>query len=91
VLVETQIKTNFTDYQEQEQKQNDVTMDGRKALRMVSVASNKGSGTQLKFLIFIVPYEGGMMRLSFWTLVPFFNDALPAFEKIAASYQTLPK
>ena len=28
VLVETQIKTNFTDYQEQEQ--NDVTMDGRK-------------------------------------------------------------
>jgi hypothetical protein len=89
VLVETQIKTNFTDYQEQEQ--NDVTIEGRKALRMVCVASNKGSGTQLKFLIFIIPYEGRMMRLSFWTLVPFFNDALPVFEKIAASYQTLPK
>jgi len=89
VLVETQIKTNFTDYQELEQ--NDVTIDGRKGLRMVSVGTKKSSGTQFKFLIFIVPYEGRVMRLTFLTLVPFFNDALPVFEKIAASYQTLPK
>jgi hypothetical protein len=89
VLVETQIKTNFTDYQELEQ--NDVTIDGRKALRMVCTGSKKDSGTQVKFLVFIIPYEGRMMRLTFGSLVPFFNDALPVFEKIAGSYQALPK
>jgi hypothetical protein len=32
-----------------------------------------------------------MVRLSFFTLATFHNDALPTFEKITASYHSLPK
>lgn len=89
VLVETQLRGNYSNYQTLEQ--NDVPMDGQKAIRMVAVVTQRSGDTQYKFLIYWIAYEGPMVRLSFFTLVTFYNDALPTFEKIAASYRTTPK
>jgi hypothetical protein len=89
VLVETQLKANYSNYQGVEQ--NEVQVDGQKGIRMVAVVTQKGADTQYKFLIYLIPYEGRVVRLSFFTLATFYNDALPTFEKIAASYHSLPK
>jgi hypothetical protein len=43
----------------------------------------------LKALIYLLPYENRMVRLTFLTVEPVFDEGLPIFEKIAASYQTL--
>jgi len=42
----------------------------------------------LRFLVYIVSYDGTMVRLSFGTLDPLFNDAVPVFEKMAQSYHS---
>jgi hypothetical protein len=89
VLVETQLKANYSNYQMLEQ--NDVQVDSQKAIRMVAAVTQKGGDTQYKFLLYLIPYEGRVVRLSFFTLATFYNDALPTFEKIAASYHSLPK
>lgn len=89
VLVETQIKTGFSDYQELEQ--NDIELDGQKGIRMVATATKKDTGTPFKFLVYLIPYDGRVVRVTFFTLAPLYDDASPAFEKIAASYHSLPK
>jgi hypothetical protein len=89
ILVETQIKSSFSDYQQLEQ--NDVQLDGQKGIRMVAMATKKDTATPFKFLIYVVPYDGRVVRLTFFTLAPLYDDASPVFEKIAASYHSLPK
>jgi hypothetical protein len=89
VLVETQLKGSYANYQALEQ--NDVQLDAQKGIRMVASVTQKGGNTQYKTLIYLVPYEGRVVRLSFFTLATFYNDALPTFEKISASYHSLPK
>jgi hypothetical protein len=82
VLVETQLKGNYGSYQALEQ--NDVQLDGQKGVRMVAAITQKGADTLYKTLIYLIPYDGRVLRLSFFTLGTFYNDALPTFEKIAA-------
>ncbi len=89
VLIEMQLKNHYSNYQAVEQ--NDVQLDGQKAIRMVATMTQKGGDAQYKTLIYAIPYEGRVVRLSFFTLATFYDDALPAFEKIAASYHSLPQ
>jgi hypothetical protein len=88
VLAETLYKSNanFSDYQKTEESQ--VSLNGRSAVRLVIQAQVK-NGAILKFLIYIVPFDGRMVRLTLFTLEPLFAGALPDFEKIAASYKPL--
>jgi hypothetical protein len=51
--------------------------------------NTKANDTPLKSAVYIVPYEGRMVRLSFLTLEALFPDSLPTFEKIASSYHTV--
>jgi hypothetical protein len=84
LLAETQIQTNFQDFE----KVSDAPakVDNRNGTRLVFKAK-KGT-MAFKFLVYIVPYDGLMVRLSFFTLEPLFNDAEPVFEKIAQSYHS---
>lgn len=84
VLAETQYQQNFVNYVNDGEKE--VEVDGRKGLRLVWHGTSKGNNADLKFLVYILPYEGRMVRISFFTLPPLFNDGVPVFEKIAASY-----
>ena len=61
----------------------------KSADRLVFHAQAK-TGANLKFLVYLVPLDGQMVRLTFFTLEPLFADALPTFEKIATSYKPLP-
>ncbi|HUA15265.1 MAG TPA: hypothetical protein VMG31_08195 [Verrucomicrobiae bacterium] len=85
VLAQTQFKAKFADYQEF--SESDATVDGRPGLRFV-FQGRPDKVTMMKCLVYIVPYEGRMVRLSFLTLEPLFGDAVPTFEKVAASYRS---
>jgi hypothetical protein len=41
----------------------------------------------MKSLVYIVRHENRMVRLTFLTLEPLFDDGVPIFEKTASSYQ----
>ncbi len=89
LLVEVQTKSTLADYERLEESQSVV--DGKTTTRIVFHGTPKSlSGTTLKFLVYIVPYQGHMIRLTFWTLEPLFDDAQPVFLKIASSYTSLP-
>jgi hypothetical protein len=89
VLAEAQFRSNFANYEKLEQ--TPAMLDGRNGIRMVFKADIKtgAPGTTLKFLVYIIPYEGKMVRVTLFTLEPLFNDSKPVFEKIAASYSSL--
>ncbi|HUO17424.1 MAG TPA: hypothetical protein VMX38_20755 [Verrucomicrobiae bacterium] len=84
VLAEAQYQKNFSSYVKDADTETQV--DGHKGVRMVWHGTSNANQAALKFLVYIVPYEGRMVRLSFFTLVPLFDDAVPTFEKIAMSY-----
>lgn len=86
VFAETQYQSKFKDYQKQ--AESEVKLDGRPATRLVWWGKSQDNNVPIKFLVYILPYEGRMVRLSFFTLEPLFNDAVPTFEKIALSYHT---
>lgn len=87
VLVETQYQTKFKDYAKL--SQSDIAIDGKKSLKLIWHAKNpQANDASLKGIVYIIPYEGRMVRLTFLTLEPLFDEALPVFEKIASSYQT---
>jgi hypothetical protein len=89
VLAESQFKSTFTNYEKLDESQS--TLDGRNGIRLVFHGESRAKpGATLKFLIYILPYEGRMVRLTLFTLDPLFDNALPIFEKIAKSYSTLP-
>jgi hypothetical protein len=87
LLVETEIQSNFKDYQKLAQPE--IQVDGTRGTRIVFQATSRDSNVSLKFMVYILPYDGRVMRLSFFTLVPLFNESVPTFEKIAASYHTI--
>ena len=84
VLAETQIQSNFQDYEKL--SETAAKLDGRPAMRFTFKA--KKGAMVLQFLVYIVSYDGTMVRLSFGTLQPLFNDAVPVFEKMAQSYRS---
>jgi hypothetical protein len=87
-LVETQYQTNFKDYKKL--SENPIQMDGRAGIRLIWHGKNtRANDVPLKALIYLLPYENRMVRLTFLTVEPVFDEGLPIFEKIAASYQTL--
>ena len=86
VLAETQYQKNFTDYVNDGEKE--AQLDGHKGIRMVWHGTANANQTKVKFVVYIVPYDGRMVRLSFFTLPPLFDDAVPVFEKIAQSYHS---
>jgi hypothetical protein len=88
VLAETQYQTKFKDYEKI--SENEMQLDGRTSTRIIWHGKNtKANDTPLKSAVYIVPYEGRMVRLSFLTLEALFPDSLPTFEKIASSYHTV--
>jgi hypothetical protein len=87
VLAETKYKMNFSNYEKLEEAPG--TLDGRSGVRTIFHGDVK-TGPSLKFLDYILPYDGKMVRVTLFTLEPLFGDAMPVFEKIAASYQSLP-
>lgn len=87
VLVETEAQSKFKDYQKL--AQSEVQLDGRNGARSVFQATSRDDNIPFKFVVYILPYDGRMMRLTFFTLVPLFDEAVHTFEKIAASYHTI--
>jgi hypothetical protein len=87
VLAETQYQSRFKDYEKI--SQNEILLDGRTGVRLIWRGKNTAAhDTPLKAVVYFVPYEGRIVRLSFLTLEPLFEESLPIFEKIASSYHT---
>ena len=86
VLAETQYKSKFSDYEKVSESQ--VQIDGRSGVRMVFHGKTDKT-TTWTWCVYILPYDSRVVRLSFLTLEPLFNDAVPVFEKIAASYRSM--
>lgn len=86
VLAETQYQGNFKEYRKI--SESEAKLDGRAGLRLVWQGKPVESNTTLEFIVYIIPYENRMVRLSLFTLEPLFDDAVPIFEKIAASYHS---
>ncbi len=89
VLAETQFKSSFSNYVNDGEAE--AQLDGRKVIRLTWHGTSKANNADLKFLVYFVPYEGRMVRLSFFTLPPLFGDGLPVFEKVAGSYHSTGK
>lgn len=87
VVVETQLKGRFKDFEKI--AEFPATLDGRPARRMIMHGKSGKNETPLKFLVYMVSYEGKVVRLSFGTFEALFDKALPDFEKMAASYKTI--
>jgi hypothetical protein len=86
VLVESQLQSKFEDYQKV--SESEAKLDGRTGLRMVWKGKTRDTHLDAKFLVYILPYEDRMVRLSFFTLEPLFDDAVSMFEMIATSYHS---
>jgi len=86
VLAETQYQKAFTNYVNDSETEAEI--DGHKGLRTIWHGTSKVNNADLKFLVYIIPYEGRMVRISFFTLPGLFSDGVPVFEKIAASYHS---
>jgi hypothetical protein len=87
VLAENQYQTRFKDYEKI--SENEILLDARTGVRVIWRAKNPSAhDAPMKSVVYIVPYEGRMVRLTFITLEPLFADSLPIFEKIASSYRT---
>jgi len=84
LLVETQTQGNVQDFEKISEAA--ATLDDRNGLRVVFKAK-KGT-MPLKFMVYILQYEGRMVRLTFFTLEQLYGDAEPVFEKIAKSYRS---
>jgi len=88
VLAETQYQTRFKDYEKL--SENETQLDGKAGIRLIWHGKNASANdAPLKSVVYIIPYGGRMVRLSFLTLEPLFDTALPVFEKIDASYRSL--
>lgn len=85
VFCETQYQSKFENYKRAEK--SDVQLDGKSGIRLVFEGTPTGTHINLEFLVYIIQHEDRMVRLSFWTLEPLFQDSLPVFEKIASSYK----
>lgn len=85
VVAESALQGKFKDFEKL--SQTEVTLDGQKVTRVVWHGKNATAhDTPIKALVYVIPYEGKMVRLSFLTLEQLFNDALPSFEKMAATF-----
>ncbi len=90
VLAQSDFEARFDNFEKI--SQTEVTLDGRKVTRLLWHGKNKAANNAaIKALVYVVPFEGKMVRLSFLTLEPLFDDALPTFEKMAASYHSTAK
>ncbi len=87
LLAETQFQGNFDDFKKA--SETETKLDGRPALRIVQTGTTRGeTKVQAAFLVYILQYDDRMVRLTFYTLQPLFDEAVPMFEKIAASYRS---
>jgi len=87
-LAEVQYSTIFGSYQKL--SESDLQLDGRKGIRLV-LKGTKKADSAMKALVIILPSEGRYTRLSFITVEPLFDEALPVVEKMAMSYISLPQ
>ncbi len=84
-LAQSDFQGRFKDFEQL--SQTEVTLDGRKVIRVVWHGKNTAvHDTPIKALVYFVPLDGRMARLSFLTLEALFDANLPVFEKMAASY-----
>ena len=69
--------------------ESQLQLDEKNDIRMIWRGKNAAANNaSMKSLVYIVPYENRMIRLTFLTLESLFDDGVPIFEKIASSYQT---
>ena len=88
-LAEMQYQTSFGDYQKL--SESEITLDGRKGIRLTWKAVNKqANNAPMKSLVVILPYEGRIVRLSFLTVGPLYDEAVATVEKMIMTYATLP-
>lgn len=88
-VVESNIQGKFVDFKEL--SQSDTEINGVKAKKIIVRGTAKNSNVPLKFVVFVFANESDMVRLSFFTMEPLFDNLLPKFEAIAASYHPLVK
>jgi len=89
VFIETHYQATFKDYETISESK--IQLDGRDGLRLIWHGKNTAAhDAPVKALIYVLPYKDRIVRLSFLTLEPLFDQGLPTFEKIAASYQSMP-
>jgi hypothetical protein len=87
-ICESLYQTKIKDYEKV--SESEAHLDAKTGIRLVLHGKSPQAGDALvKFLVYIVPYEGRMVRLTLFTLEPLFSDNLATFEAIAASYHTL--
>ncbi len=86
VLAEAQYKSKFSDYQKLSEAP--AELDGQTSIRLIFHGTESTSHSAMKFLVYIVPYDGRIVRLTFFTLEPLFDDGTAVFEKMAASYRS---
>lgn len=87
-LVEMQYRTRFAEYKKV--SESPVKIDGKDAVQLVWAATNEAAhNLPMKSVVYIVPTEGGYVRLLFMTVDTLFDQSFPAFEKVAASYQSI--
>ena len=69
--------------------ESQIQLDGENGIRMIWRGKNAAANNaSMKSLVYIVPYENRIVRLSFLTLEPLCDDGVPIFERIAFSYDT---
>jgi hypothetical protein len=88
-LAEMQYQTSFGEYQKL--SESEFKLDGRTGIKLIWKGVNKAANNApMKTLVVILPYEGRMVRLTFMTVEPLFDEAMPLVEKMIQSYATLP-
>lgn len=83
-LSELQYQTSFDGYEKV--SESEIQLDGKAGIRLVWRGKHKENGAPIQSLVIILPYEGKMLRLSFLTVEPLFQEALPMVEKMVRSY-----
>lgn len=85
VLAETKFQTQFKDYERISLV--DAEIDGRKGMKIVWHAKNPdANNASMKSAVYIIPYDGKMVRATFLTLEPLFEDGLPFFEQSVKTF-----
>ena len=89
-IAELDWKKNFKAYEKL--SESDLIVKGKPALRVIfRGVSSEAGGNPVKFLIMFVSHDGKVTSLMGWTIEPLFGEVQDGLEKIALSYESIPK
>ena len=84
-IIDEQYKADLGGYQKL--SEDVAQIDGTRASKMIFRA--KPEGRALKYMVALVPREGGMTRVIGLTAEPLFDEMKATLEKVVTSYETL--